>query len=112
MFLAMNRFYVARGKEEAFVEQWRNRNSYLEQMPGFRGFSLLRGPSRDDHTLFVSHSGWDSEAAFGEWTRSEAFGKAHGAAGASLREVYVEPPCLEIFQSVLNSEPKQEKHYG
>lgn len=101
MFLAMNRFYVARGKEDTFIEHWRNRNSHLEEMPGFRGFHLLRGESNEDHTLFVSHSGWDSEAAFGNWTRSEAFRKAHGATATPIRDVYLEPPYLELFESVL-----------
>lgn len=102
MFFAMNRFYVARGKEQAFIEHWRTRNSYLDDVPGFQGFHLLRGESNDEHTLFVSHSGWESEAAFDDWTRSEAFRKAHAAAAAApLREVYLRPPCLETFESVL-----------
>lgn len=101
MFLAMNRFYVVRGKEQTFIEHWRNRNSHLNEVPGFRGFHLLKGESNEEHTLFVSHSGWDSEAAFGEWTRSEAFRKAHAAAGTSIRDVYLEPPHLEVFESVL-----------
>ena len=101
MFLAMNRFRIARGKEDDFVQHWRDRNSYLDQVPGFQGFHLLRGASADDHTLFVSHSVWESEAAFAAWTQSEAFRKAHMAAGQSPRDFYLGPPQLELFQSVL-----------
>lgn len=43
MFLAMNRFRIARGQEDAFIAIWRERNSYLEQV------SFLQNPGpRDD----------------------------------------------------------------
>lgn len=35
MFLAMNRFNIARGREDEFVEIWRQRDTYLDQVPGF-----------------------------------------------------------------------------
>lgn len=101
MFLAMNRFRILRGKEDAFVEHWRERNSYLGDVPGFVQFHLLRGESTDDFTLFATHSVWESEAAFADWTRSEAFVKAHQAAGASPRDFYLGAPQLELFESVL-----------
>lgn len=101
MFLAMNRFRIARGKEDAFVEHWRKRNSYLDEVPGFVEFHLLRGESNDDFTLFASHSVWESEAAFADWTQSEAFRKAHMAAGQSPRDFYLGPPQLELFEAVL-----------
>lgn len=101
MFLAMNRFRIARGKEDAFVEHWRNRKSYLDEVPGFLGFHLLRGDSNDQFTLFASHSVWESESVFADWTRSEAFRKAHMAAGNSPRDFYLGPPLLELFESVL-----------
>lgn len=101
MFLAMNRFRIALGKEEAFVEHWRNRNSYLDEVPGFVSFNLLRGASNDECTLFASHSIWVSEQVFTDWTHSEAFRKAHMAAGQSPRDFYLGPPQLELFESVL-----------
>src|SRR5690606_15416524 len=48
MFIAMNRFKVVRGKEEAFEEVWRTRDSSLKEMPGFVEFRLLRGPQNED----------------------------------------------------------------
>jgi heme-degrading monooxygenase HmoA len=101
MFVAMNRFRIARGREDAFVEHWRGRNSYLDEVPGFQAFHLLRGASDDEATLFASHSVWESEAAFAAWTRSEAFRKAHAAAGAAPRDFYLGPPHLELFEAVL-----------
>lgn len=100
MFIAMNRFRIARGKEEDFIEIWRQRESHLDEVPGFREFHLLQGPSADDHTLFASHSVWDSRQAFEDWTRSEAFRKAHAGAGAR-RDIYLGPPQLELFDAVI-----------
>jgi len=101
MFLAMNRFRIALGQEDAFIEHWRKRDSYLHEVPGFRSFNLLRGATTEECTLFASHTVWDSEEAFAAWTKSEAFRKAHLAAGASPRNFYLGPPQLELFSAVL-----------
>lgn len=77
MFIAMNRFRIHAGREPDFEKLWRERESYLDQVPGFREFRLLRGATADGITLFVSHSVWESRAAFEAWTRSDAFRKAH-----------------------------------
>jgi heme-degrading monooxygenase HmoA len=77
MYIAMNRFRVSRGREEEFVEIWRNRESYLDEVEGIKDFQLLRGEAEEDATVFVSHSVWDSREAFRAWTESEAFVKAH-----------------------------------
>ncbi|HQU78849.1 MAG TPA: antibiotic biosynthesis monooxygenase [Azonexus sp.] len=101
MFLAMNRFRIALGREDDFVAHWRNRNSYLAEVPGFVSFNLLRGDSNDERTLFASHTVWASEAAFADWPQSDAFRKAHMAAGQSSRDFYLGPPQLELFEAVL-----------
>ena len=77
MYIAMNRFRVAAGREAEFEDVWRDRESYLDEVGGFREFHLLRGADGDEFTLFVSHSIWESQAAFRAWTESEAFAKAH-----------------------------------
>lgn len=100
MFIAMNRFRIVAGKEADFIEIWRQRDSHLDGVPGFREFHLLQGASTDEHTLFASHSVWDSRQAFEDWTRSEAFRKAHAGAGAR-RDIYLGPPQLELFDAVL-----------
>ena len=76
-----------------------NRDSHLKAVPGFVSFHLMRGPDRDDHVLYASHTAWESEAAFQGWTKSEAFRTAHTHAGGS-RDLYLEPPELEIFETV------------
>ena len=48
MFIAMNRFRIALGREEVFEELWRKRDSHLNDVPGFREFHLLRGPTGTD----------------------------------------------------------------
>lgn len=101
MYLAMNRFRIALGREEDFIAHWRNRTSYLNEVPGFVSFNLLRGPVGEEYTLFASHAVWESEQAFIDWTRSEAFRKAHEAAARSPRDFYIGPPQLEVFESVL-----------
>jgi heme-degrading monooxygenase HmoA len=105
MFLAMNRFRIAKGREAEFVDHWRQRESYLAEVPGFQGFHLLQleplGDEPADFTLFASHTQWESEAAFEAWTQSEAFRKAHANAGKTPRELYLGPPQLELFKSVL-----------
>lgn len=101
MFLAMNRFQIALGKEDAFVAHWRNRNSYLSGVPGFVSFHLMRGDTNEVRTLFATHTIWETERAFIDWTKSEAFRKAHMAAGQSPHDFYLGPPQLELFESVL-----------
>ena len=100
MFVAMNRFRIAPGREQEFIEIWKRRDSYLEGVPGFKQFNLLQGATTPEHTLFASHSIWESRKAFEEWTHSEAFRKAHAGAGQS-RDIYLGPPQLELFDSVL-----------
>ena len=100
MYIAMNRFKIVRGMEDDFIEIWKKRESHLDGVPGFREFHLLQGQSFDDYTLFASHSVWDSAQVFEDWTRSEAFRRAHAHAG-STKSVYMGPPNLELFEAVL-----------
>ena len=100
MFIAMNRFTVRAGREADFEGVWRDRDSFLAEVPGFEGFHLLRGPTTDDTTLFVSHSVWRSKADFEAWTESEAFRRAHGDARTPQGTV-VRPPSFEGFEVVL-----------
>ena len=72
MFIAMNRFKVASGSEDEFISVWKNRETYLDTVPGFKEFHLLRGPSTGEYTLFASHSTWESSDAFEAWTMSSA----------------------------------------
>ena len=81
MFIAMNRFKVIKGEEKAFEQVWHSRDTHLHDVPGFIEFHLLRGPEREDHVLYSSHTVWRSREDFEAWTRSEAFRLAHQSAG-------------------------------
>lgn len=100
MYIAMNRFQVNAGREEVFEEIWRSRDSYLDQVPGFKEFHLLRGETREGITTFLSHSIWVSRQAFIAWTESEAFRKAHGDA-RSPQGTLVGHPVFEGYEVVL-----------
>lgn len=100
MFIAMNRFKIAPGREDEFIEIWRRRETYLDEVPGFREFRLLRGPSNAEFTLFASHSVWESRVAFEAWTHSEAFRRAHANAGGA-KGIYLGHPQFEGFEAVL-----------
>ena len=100
MFIAMNRFQITPGFEEGFERTWRQRDSYLAEAPGFKAFHLLKGPEQEDHVLYVSHSVWESRAAFDAWTDSENFRKAHAQASAP-KGTYLGHPNLETFEAVL-----------
>ncbi len=98
-FIAMNRFRVARGREQDFEEVWRARQSDLPAMPGFVVFHLLRGPSDEEATLFVSHTVWETQKNFEDWTRSEAFRRAHSGA-PKAQGLYLGHPHFEGFEAV------------
>ena len=100
MYIAMNRFRIALGRGDNFTEIWKNRESQLESVPGFKEFHLLKGPEDDSHILFASHTVWESREAFEAWTNSEAFKKAHASAGGA-RDMYLGPPQFEGFEVVL-----------
>ena len=64
MFIAMNRFRVAKGSEADFEHVWLSRDSHLDRVPGFVEFHLLRGSEAEDHTLYASHTVWENRAVF------------------------------------------------
>jgi heme-degrading monooxygenase HmoA len=101
MFIAMNRFRIVKGEEAEFERIWAERETFLDEVPGFKEFHLLRGPEADDHTLYASHSVWANRGVFEDWTKSEAFRKAHANAGAaSKKSIYLGPPQFEGFEAV------------
>ena len=100
MFIAMNRFRIALGREEVFEELWRSRDSQLDQVPGFEAFHLLKGPSDEEATLYASHTVWARQEDFEAWTKSENFRKAHAKARAP-EGTYLGHPNFEGFDVVL-----------
>ena len=99
MFIAMNRFKIIKGRETEFEKIWKERDSHLDGVEGFKEFHLVKGNSEDSFTLYASHSIWDSEDAFLNWTKSKAFRLAHKNA-AQHRDLYLGPPDFEGFKVI------------
>lgn len=104
MYIAMNRFIINEGREADFENVWRNRDSTLKEMPGFREFHLLKGPVDEDAntTLYASHTVWESKDDFIGWTKSQNFRDAHKNAGTSTG-VFAGHPVFEGFEAVLDA---------
>ena len=100
MFIAMNRFKIVIGKEKEFEDVWKNRDTHLKDVPGFKEFNLVKGDTNNEHTLYASHSIWDSKNDFINWTKSEAFRLAHKNSGQH-KGLYLGHPNFEGFEVVL-----------
>jgi heme-degrading monooxygenase HmoA len=108
MFIAMNRFQVKKGSEAAFEQVWLTRDTHLDEVPGFVEFHLVKGPEAEDHTLYASHTVWRDRDAFEDWTRSEAFRKAHARAGnESTGSLYLSHPKFEGFEVCQTVKPSR-----
>ena len=99
MFVAMNRFKVVKGHEQAFEDVWKGRDTKLGEMKGFVDFHLLRGPEAEDHVLYASHTIWASRQDFENWTKSQQFRDAHKDAGQN-KVLYQGHPEFEGFSAV------------
>jgi heme-degrading monooxygenase HmoA len=64
---------------------------------GFVEFHLLKGLEAEDHTLYASHTVWESRANFEAWTKSEALRAAHSRAGDN-KPLYLDHPQFEGFE--------------
>ena len=56
MFIAMNRFKIVPGKEAEFEKVWRERDTHLNGVDGFKEFHLVKGYKNDEFSLYASHS--------------------------------------------------------
>ena len=100
MYIAMNKFKIIEGKEELFENIWKNRETHLENVSGFKKFHLIKGIKKDNFTIYASHSSWNSENDFINWTKSESFRLAHKDAGKH-KDLYIGHPEFEGFKVVI-----------
>ncbi|WP_045834819.1 antibiotic biosynthesis monooxygenase [Hyphomicrobium sp. 99] len=100
MYIAMNRFKVEPDLAKDFEQLWIGREVNLHKEPGFITFHLLRGPTREDHVLYSSHTVWRSFADFEAWTKSDSFRKSHSSAGGATRKLYLGHPEFEGFEVI------------
>ena len=96
----MNRFKVVIGKETEFEKVWRERDTRLNNVDGFKEFHLVKGETNNEFSLYASHSIWNSKDDFINWTKSEAFRLAHKNAGQN-KDLYLGAPNFEGFEEVL-----------
>lgn len=99
MYLAMNRFTVPLENAAEFEELWLSRESRLNELPGFVSFHMLKGPEEEGNILYASHTVWETEAHFRDWTRSDQFRTAHSRAGQS-RKLHSGAPRFEGFTAI------------
>ena len=52
MYIAMNRFKIVLGRENDFEKIWKERDTHLKNVPGFKKFNLIKGKKRI-HTYFM-----------------------------------------------------------
>ena len=100
MYIAMNRFKIALGREQDFEGIWQKRETHLDNVDGFLEFHLIKGTSEDTYTLYASHSTWKSQEDFTNWTKSEEFRKAHKGAGEHS-DIYLGHPVFEGFEVII-----------
>ena len=99
MFIAMNRFKIKIGNEKEFENIWKNRETFLDKVVGFKSFNLVKGKTTDEFTLYASHSIWENEDHFINWTKSEEFRMAHKNAGSN-KQMYLGHPEFEGFKKI------------
>ena len=63
-------------------------------------FNLIKGSSNEDFTLYASHSRWNSEEDFVNWTKSESFRMAHKNTGQH-KGIYLGHPDFEGFKVII-----------
>ena len=96
----MNRFKIILGRETEFEKIWKERDTHLDDVPGFKKFYLIKGKKKDNHRLYASHSEWNSEQDFVNWTKSDAFRQAHKGAGQHS-DIYLGHPEFEGFEVII-----------
>ena len=113
MFIAMNRFRIRPDFSKAFEEQWKTRESFLSENPGFMRFRLLKAllPAGLEAVDYVSHSEWIDQASFEGWMNGDGSRKAHARAGGVPREAYLGPPEFRGYEILLDEVPGHRTDY-
>ncbi|MFB6131696.1 MAG: antibiotic biosynthesis monooxygenase [Salinigranum sp.] len=93
MIVVSNRFNVAEGHEEQFVERFRESTGGVEDREGFVRFEL-QTPVKGDTYAVTTY--WESMEDFEAWTDSEEFERAH--AREAPEGMFEGHPELEIHE--------------
>lgn len=81
-FVAVNYISCTPEYRERFEELFGSRAHAIDAMPGFIEMHVLRPAKEGDNYLIVSY--WQTEDAFKDWTKSEAFIEGHKRGFADL----------------------------
>ena len=101
MIVVANRFSVADGYGEQFVERFSGSEGDVASQPGFVKFELLRPVDADTH---VAMTYWESEEDFRAWTDTEDFHAAH--ADSPPEGMFEGHPNLEIHEVAFEQTPE------
>jgi len=116
VIVVTNRVPVAPGHEADFEDRFRNRAHFIDRSPGFvknlvmrpvnRRFSHTTGEWEEtaEQGYYLVQTYWESEQAFWDWTKSEAFRVAHG--NRPPAEMFAGPNVLEIHEVVFSTEAR------
>lgn len=99
-FVAINYIHCTPEYKERFEHLFGTRAKAIDTMPGFIDMHVLKPAKPDDAYLVVSY--WQTEEAFKEWTKSEAFLKGHArgfADVAKAREEGKPAPMSSVFKT-------------
>lgn len=99
-FVAINYITCDPAYKTRFEELFRSRARAIDGMPGFRHMEVLRPSAEADAYLVVSH--WDTEDAFKQWMKSDAFVQGHRRGFADMREAQEsgqKPPMHSEFRT-------------
>lgn len=99
MFVSINRLKVKAGCGDQLEERFAHSQG-LEQTPGFLQFQLLKRTwqphGKDDHEEYLAMTQWTSQQAFLDWTKSDAFKKAHSGPKPDIFAGPGEPAGYEV----------------
>lgn len=116
MIVVTNRVPVAPGYEQDFEDRFRKRAHLIDRSPGFVKNLVMRPVRRrfnhgtgaweetTEQGYHLVQTYWQSEEAFWDWTRSEAFRVAHS--NRPPAEMFAGPNVLEIHEIVLSTEAR------
>ena len=96
----MNKFKIVLGKEDEFEAVWKNRETQLQGIKGFKKFNLIKGHTNKEFSIYMSHSEWGTEKNFWDWTKSKSF-KLSNKDVASHRNLYLGSPYYEGFKVII-----------
>lgn len=87
-FIAINYIHCTPEYIARFEELFGSRAKAIDTMPGFVNMHVLKPQKEGDAYLIVSY--WDSEDAFKDWTKSEAFIEGHKRGFADIAQAKAE----------------------